>query len=301
MTEYIDIISLGGGTQSSAMHRKAERGEFKINGEVVIPKMSIFADPGNEPAEVYEFMEWLKETSTVIPIITTTAGNIIDDTLTGIRDQKNFKSAPFFVKTKEAITEPVIDTVIDENGEFQDIDRGHTVLGYKEGQGRLWRQCTEYYKIAAIRREIRKQLGYGPRDRIKEKIRLWMGISTDEAHRMTDSNVKYIEHHYPLIDENMSRFDCIKWMVDEGFPTPPKSACIVCPYHNDDYWKRMRDNDPESFQMAIDFDKQIRHMPGIDGEVYLHRSMIPLDQVEFKLSHEQIDMFGEECSGMCGL
>jgi hypothetical protein len=41
----------------------------------------------------------------------------------------------------------------------------------------------------------------------------------------------------------------------------------------------------------------------IRDEIFLHRSCIPLDQVEFKKDDKskQIDMFNNECEGMCGV
>src|SRR5690606_6623803 len=43
-----------------------------------------------------------------------------------------------------------------------------------------------------------------------------------------------------------------------GYPVPMKSACIGCPFHDDRYWRDMRDNRPEEWADAVDFDRQIR-------------------------------------------
>lgn len=41
----------------------------------------------------------------------------------------------------------------------------------------------------------------------------------------------------------------------------------------------------------------------IRGEVFLHRSAVPLDAADLSMpeDHGQPDMFGNECSGLCGV
>jgi hypothetical protein len=271
MTEYIDIISLGAGVQSSTLLMMADRGEIKIDGQVIIPKYAIMSDTGNEPQKVYEWLNFLQSKVTNIEIVLTNNGHIVDDILKGIENNERFASVPFFTK--------------DENGKT----------------GILWRQCTSEYKINGVRKEIRRLLGYGSRQRVKEKIRLWMGISTDEIQRVKPSGVKYIENTFPLIDYDMSRFDCLEWFRKNDLPLPPRSSCIICPYHSKDHWKDMRENDPESWKMAVDFDKKIRHMPKLKAEVYLNRACVPLDEVDLGSDQLEIDDFINECEGMCGV
>lgn len=269
--EYIDIISLGAGVQSSTLLMMADRGEIKIDGQVVIPKYAIMSDTGNEPQKVYDWLKYLQSKVQNIKIVLTNDGHIVNDILNGVENNERFVSAPFFTK--------------DKNGKV----------------GILWRQCTGKYKISAVRKEIRRLLGYGPRQRVKEKIRLWMGISTDEIQRVKPSNVKYIENIFPLIDYDMSRLDCLEWFKQNEMPLPPRSSCIICPYHSNEHWLDMKNNDPESWNMAVEFDKKIRHMPKLESEVYLHRSCVPLDEVDFGEDQDDIDGFTNECEGMCGI
>ena len=64
----------------------------------------------------------------------------------------------------------------------------------------------------------------------------------------------------------------------------------------------MKDNRPEEFADAVDFDKKIRNgSRNVKDELFLHRSVQPLDQVKFKPKKEQIDMFDNVCEGMCGV
>jgi hypothetical protein len=271
LPNYIDIISLGAGVQSSTLLMMADRGEIKINGKTVIPKYAIMSDAGNEPKKVYEWLEYLQSKVQNIEIVLTNNGHIVNDILNGIKNNERFASVPFFTKAKDG------------------------------SKGILWRQCTGEYKINGVRKEIKRLLGYQPRQKVKEQIRLWMGISTDEIQRVKPSGVKYIENVFPLIDYDMSRFDCLEWFRKNDMPLPPRSSCIICPYHSKDHWKDMKKNDPESWHMAVEFDKKIRNMPKVKSEVYLHRQCVPLDQVDLGADQLEIDDFINECEGMCGI
>ena len=49
--------------------------------------------------------------------------------------------------------------------------------------------------------------------------------------------------------------------------------------------------------------RKIRHQPGFRGEQYMHRSLKPLAEVDFRTHAEagQSDLFINECEGMCGV
>lgn len=266
------IISLGAGVQSSAMVMMAARGVF---GEDY-PKVAVFADTGWEPSGVYAHLDWLENEAGKygIKIVRASKGNLRDDFFRSVKTGDRVASIPFFVRNEDGT------------------------------KGMLWRQCTSEYKIGVVRKEIRRLLGYQPRSRVKEHVELWMGISTDEIQRVKPSQVKFITNKYPLIDCGFSRMDCIRWMVDHGYPEPPKSSCIGCPYHNDAHWLDMKENDPQSWEEAVEFDRFVRNgLPKVKGEVYLHRSCKSLDEIEFdkKPAYEQLDLFNNECEGMCGI
>ena len=66
----------------------------------------------------------------------------------------------------------------------------------------------------------------------------------------------------------------------------------------------MKNERPEEFADAVEFDKNIRTgSRNIRDKLYLHRSCKPLDEVEFnkKENDKQLDMFNNECEGMCGV
>lgn len=173
----------------------------------------------------------------------------------------------------------------------------------REGIGR--RQCTKEFKIEPIQRQVRallKEWDVKPRPGAVEQ---WIGISLDEVSRVKESRVKYITHRWPLIEQRMSRQSCLVWLEKNGYPQPPRSACIGCPFHSDHEWRQIRGN-PEEWQQAVEFDRLIRDggpTGAMIGENYLHRSLVPLDQVDLSTAEDrgQNALWNNECEGMCGV
>lgn len=96
-----------------------------------------------------------------------------------------------------------------------------------------FRDCTSKFKIAPIRKFIREELGVTR----NKPCYVHIGISYDEADRMSASNVLYAKSVYPLIDgykeycePEITLENCIQTVKDEGFPPVPKSGCWFCPY-----------------------------------------------------------------------
>lgn len=156
------------------------------------------------------------------------------------------------------------------------------------------RQCTREYKIDPLRRKMREIVGP------KGQAQVCIGISTDEAHRMKPSHNKWQHHTWPLIDARMSRGDCIMWMQRKGYPTPPKSSCLGCPYHSDQQWKEIKAV-PKEWADVVEIDRAIRKpVRGMKKEQFMHRSCVPIDEAAFN-DDRQTNLFINECEGMCGV
>ena len=269
------IISLGAGVQSSTMALMAAHGEI-----IPMPDCAIFADTQWEPAQVYEWLKWL-EGRLPFPVHYVTAGNIMTDQMTRRR-------------------------TVGKQGRNPQTDRHGSLPYFVRGElkvGKIKRQCTNEYKIEPIERFIKRELLHVPfRGRVKKGVIVeqWRGISTDEAHRMKPSSTPWIKVRYPLAMElGMSRNDCLKWMERHGYPRPPRSACIGCPFHSDYEWLQIRKR-PDEWKQAVEFDAAIRHSAGLRAPAYVHRDCVPLDQVQFRADRQK-ELWGEECEGMCGL
>ena len=107
----------------------------------------------------------------------------------------------------------------------------------------------------------------------------------------------------------MTRGHCIDWLTKNVGRVAPKSACTFCPYRDDKAWLKMKRDDPESFADAVAVDAAIR-MGVSKGrkalsthQWYIHRTLQPLSVVDFsqRTGENQIEMFGNECEGMCGV
>lgn len=266
----LNVISLGVGVQSSCMALMACLGLIEPK-----PDLIVFSDPGWESKETYRYATWLKKEIKKydIQVIFTSNGNIKQDLIKAAQEGTRVASLPYFT--------------LSENGT----------------NGMVMRQCTDEYKIQPVRRAIKKHLGVKTAREIKEPITMWMGISTDEIHRVKTSRERWIINRYPLIEKEMSRLDCTNWLSRNGFPVPPKSSCIGCPFHSDQTWLEMKRNDPEAWQEAVEVDKTIRNMPRMKSQCFLHSSRIPLDEVDLNEDQLEFDFdgFGNECEGMCGI
>jgi hypothetical protein len=300
------VLSLGAGVQSSTLLLMAAAGELEH-----MPDAAIFADTEKEPRAVYEWLDWLEEqVRGVIPIYRVSAGNIAERIYTARSTGKRYATLPLFVRNTDGST------------------------------GMAHRQCTKEFKIEPIIRRLRELVaerlmkaepGLVPQ-RIWDRIdagacvaaairgwplprgrvfaEQWMGISLDEAVRMKDSRTPWVRNRYPLIDLRMTRRDCLRWWEARGLPSPPKSACIICPYTEDHRWREMKENAPGEFAEAVEFDRYMRDgAPAgvkLRGQNFLHRSCVPLDEVDFSTAEERgqgnlFDGFANECEGMCGV
>jgi hypothetical protein len=264
--EPIHIISLGAGVQSSTMALMAAAGEI-----TPLPTAAIFADTQDEPASVYKWLDWL-EPRLPFPVHRVTAGKLSDAA----------------IKTRVA------------KGGHRYLKPGLPVF-YNGGDGFGIRQCTEIFKLTPIHRAL-------ARLRVKRRVIQWIGISLDEVQRMKSARKKWITNRWPLIDAKMTRHDCLRWMEVRGFPKPPRSACIYCPHHSNNEWRRIRDESPEEFSAAVTFERRLQEAQShtrIVATPFLHRSCVPLDQVDLSTDTERgqglLAGFNAECEGMCGV
>lgn len=262
------IISLGAGVQSTTMALMAAHGEI-----TPMPECAVFADTQGEPAAVYDHLKWLSSPNALpFPVKVVSRGSLEEQTRSAAAGE-----APNYVPW------------------FTDDG----------GAGMLWRSCTDKFKLTPLRAAMREMAGLKPGAISKTaSVEVWIGISTDEAIRVKPSLNKWAVHRWPLIEKGMSRWDCLRWLEKNGYPQPPKSACSFCPYRSDAAWRDLRDNHPADWQKAVDLDKAIRDgVKGSTSKLYAHRAMVPLAEVDLSTpeDHGQLNMFNNECEGMCGV
>jgi hypothetical protein len=243
----IRVLSLGAGVESTTL------GLLSVEGRLAKPDAAIFADTQWERTATYEHLDRLGAVlaDAGIPLYRVTNGDLRRDALD---PDHRYCSVPWFVRNPDG----------------------------SDGMGR--RQCTAEYKLKVIKAKVREMLGYPHPNPVPRGVwaEQWIGFATHEIHRVNDHfDVLYARPRYPLIELGMSRKDCQRWLAARGW-TVAKSACIGCPFHGNRQWREMRDNRPEEWTDAVDFDRRIRkggaHGLPLDGEAFLHRSRVPLDQ-----------------------
>lgn len=281
----LKVLSLGAGIQSTAVLLMSAKGVFeKLDA-------AVFADTQWEPKAVYKHLDWLEKEAERhgIPVYRVTAGNIKEDALISrVRGRKGegkrWVSIPYYTKTD----------------------------GPSEG-GQIRRQCTSEYKIKPVEKFIRRELlGLKKGERAKPRIlEQWYGISADELRRVRMSPVAWKIHVYPLIGfpgpilkRPYTRARCKDWL-EEHYPgrTISRSACLGCPYHSMAEWRKLKMGDQEEWQDTVEFDRKMRRCGGSNDEMFLHRSRLPLDEVDFRSVEDmgQENLFNNECEGMCGV
>ena len=275
------VLSLGAGVQSSTVLFKM------LDQEIKPADIAIFADTGNEPKEVYVWLDYLKD--------------LMKDKI------------DFYVVRNEENTGHIIDDYKSASGRHSLIP-----LHIKRADGTTsinMRTCTAEYKIKPLQRKVKEILGGSLRGRCVEMV---MGISYDEIQRAKTPSNKWQINCYPLVENKITRSDCKHWISHTDYGQPPRSACIICPYHDNKEWKNLKDNYPDEFEYAVKFDEWLRdpnsnsaalqkfrdynEKKQTPSEQYVYKGKVPLKEATFEEpSDYQGTLFDDECEGMCGV
>ena len=274
------IISLGVGVQSSALYYMSSLGEIERCDHV------IFADTGGEKTKTlkyYQFLiDWMTQNNG-ITLHKASYKNLLSDLLTQVNSRgKRFASIPAF-----------------------------TLMDGKKGM--LKRQCTGEYKITQVSKKYKEILDLKKHSRFP-LTEIYIGITLDEAHRMSIPQEKWKIHVYPFCgykvfyggacerieSKIMTRNDIFNWYKEKQLPRPVKSSCTFCPFQSDQNWIELKRSVPEDFNTAVEVDKQIRDssIKGIKSPIYLHDSLLPLDEVNF--NENQGTLWGN-CTDGCDI
>jgi 3'-phosphoadenosine 5'-phosphosulfate sulfotransferase (PAPS reductase)/FAD synthetase len=182
--------------------------------------------------------------------------------------------------------------------EIESQDRSIPIPARMGAGGFGRKKCTERFKIAVVRREMRRRGATAD-----DPATVAIGISTDEIERAgagpgPDPRDPTRIRVYPLLDLGLSRQDCRNVIADAGLPIPPKSACSFCPLHDRESWRRQRRSDPERWALSVRVDGIVR-----DRAVRIGRGAMglvsPTLPIEVAVDDQQT-LFGDDCeSGYC--
>ncbi len=271
----ITTLSFGAGVQSTTLAMMIINRDPRLV-EVMgqnLPTDFIFADPGSETKSTYEHVDRVGEIAAGVGITLhkVSKGSLIDEMLSG----RKF-TIPAFLKN--------------DVGEL----------------GILRRQCTRDYKIEPIHKKLRELMGVGYRRHAKAQAMVWVGISVDEIQRMKPSRYPYETKVFPLIEMNWRRSDCLNYLKTIGMQHVGKSSCIFCPYKSNREFLNMKRDEPDEWIRLVEIDRQIRQVDlteaGVRSIPYIHRSCVPIDEAELGQNQlDLVDMFDNECEGLCGV
>jgi len=255
------ILHLGAGVQSSCL------AEMIVEGELPPVDLVLFADTGNEPKWVYAQVRYLKNrfesVNTPFSIVRKEGLGLVEHTISG---KGRWAAMPLFT--------------LNDDGSV----------------GRLRRQCTSEFKIEPCDDEIRGwlvELGQATEKNGRRTVKQGVyveniyGISADEQYRAGKRGPGWQRASYPLIDMGMTRTGCEDWLKAHGLRVPHKSSCIICPYHDNSYWKWLQTEHPDEFEEACQFDDWLRsdeakvRIPSMVQANYLHDSCTPLREIDF--------------------
>jgi hypothetical protein len=274
---FLTMLSYSGGQQSAWLLWRL------ILGLVEKPErfVAINADPGMEHPETYRYNILLKQhcDAAGIDLLFATGPNLKSDLLNLRASGKHRIDQPPYW-TKKA------------NGK----------------RGKLIQKCTKHYKIAPLRRALREYLaarysiGHELRDGLVEA---WIGFAHDEWHRQSDSDVTYIRHRFPFIEDKLTKQDILDDYAKHGIKPPPRSVCNACPYNGLAYYKNLFETAPAAWETAVAIDDNLGALAGamVDEEAFVSDSLIRLrDLPAMGFGKEREDLSEHHCnSGVCFL
>jgi hypothetical protein len=244
-----------------------------------MPDAAIFADTQAEPASVYRWLDWL-EKQLPFPVYRVTNGSLENE-------------AKVMRISKKGVV-------------YSRTDLPFHTLSATGAKGIVGqRSCTADYKIKPIIKEVRK-IAKIKRGQKEVTVIQWIGISSDEMLRMKPSREKWCEHRWPLVELRMTRLACLDWMRKRGYPEPPRSACVFCPFHSATEWRRLKNDEPEEFERAVQFERVVQLTKSQTGNFssipFLTKHCKPLDTIDFRSLEDkgQLNLWQNECEGMCG-
>ena len=281
------VLNLGAGVQSTVVALMIH------NGKIPPVDCAIFADVQEEPKAVYDHLKWLiAEVAPSFPVLVRTAGRLGDAITTGRLNRKRHSNIPAFTLNQST---------------------GAVAI--------MPRRCTSDFKVDVVEGTIRREIiGLKPRQRWPKDVIVeqLFGLSFEECGRAGRVLRSFNDGPrrgkatplFPLIDMEMTRRKCLEWLKDYGVPhTVDRSACVFCPYKSNAEWQKLKNN-PTEFARAVEIDRMLRsgdiaHRNGMRSLQYLHRSCVPIDEIDFRTAEERGDQgtlgFMAECEGMCGV
>lgn len=271
----VRFLSLGCGTQSTALFLMAVAGEIKID-------FAVFADFGGDREATYDVLRRLERFGSP-PVYRATTEDTLEDHLIGHTDGAvgTLRTVPVFFR--------------DDTGKVRMMPRG----------------CTSRYKIAPVDRFVRSYLGVAPKGPLPDGVEVTtlLGLSRDEPRRVAKARLRFAGRvrwsvECPLFDKGIDRSECAG-VIAEVCPElrVPRSACVFCPFMALAEYEQMS---PADRERAIRFDDGLRDPRSqmwrkFGRDHYVHRSCVPLRDVlsQAWFGDGPAPVVRGDCDGVC--
>lgn len=255
-----EIFSHGGGTQSAAITA------LIVQGRLPKPDFVCIVDTERERSTTWEYLD-----AVIRPALKSVGLDVHR-----IRVNDHATNGSYFSKDGNTLLLPAYTNQTDSVGKLSGF-------------------CSEKWKVETRRRYVRAMLGIASGEQ-----RNWIGFSLDESRRairmMKGEEYQAGLIRFPLIhDVPLRRNQAIREVEKMGWPTPPRSACWMCPNQGDHEWRDLKANHSDEFMAACAMEKEIQQH---DPFAWLHSSCVPLGEVDFT---QPDDLFSDRAcsSGGC--
>jgi hypothetical protein len=313
----LNVLMLGAGVQSTTLYLMDAAGLLPVRFDA-----AIMGDTGDEPQEVYRHLEWLKTVGGA-PIHVVSKGTLSVDLVAGRGPSRRFASIPAFTKRRDPKRgekkEGRVRRQCTAEYKIEPAEKAirEILVGLKPRQRFpvMHYRVVQHFGISGdeTRRagNIMARFGVAPGTAV-EIGPFWVGVPQPKGGKAKAvkprGSAAWSRPRFPLLELGMGRRQCQEWLKDRVPHTVPRSACVYCPFKSDWEWLRLKGTGGPDWDKAVELDRQLR-VPGnavsrgMQDEVYLHRSLIPLELIDFtNAAPPTIDpMSVGECEGMCGV
>jgi len=249
----MNILSCGAGMQSTALALMAcENARIgSVHPLVPVYDAIIFCDLGHEPPWVYKQVDFIKQ---------------------ACQDS----GLNFYVLTEKSL----YDDYLNRFGKARVTAIPFWTIGPDGKKAKMCRHCTLDHKIIQIQKFVRHELlGYrkGERSRSEDlgAHSMYIGFSNEERQRIFDNRHPFFTNRFPLIEMGYERPDTYRYNLEVWGLDTKASACCICPFHTNYFFKHLEKEHPASYDAVITIDRLLeKEQPNtkINSSLYISRS-----------------------------
>ena len=250
-------------------------------GEITpMPSAAIFADTQAEPKSVYQWLDWL-ETQLPFPVYRVSQGNLAADVLTLLKRRKKGTDDTWWPRS--------------------------AIPGLPGQPG--WHQGSAYAPAMHPRLQ-------GRPDRAQSR-ELLLGIWRHKCHPVdrhllrrsasheTLGECLYSEHRYPLIERKITRGGLSHLDGRQQPPAPASQRVCLLPVSLQQGMAPIEEEEPLEFPQAVEFERKFDHAKNGPSaskrQRFLHTTASPWIRSTSPRTPRQMDLWGNECEGLCGV